>query len=237
MGFGRKLGGSAPWSNPLVAVTGTPAVGDTVLASSASAASWAPPTSLAFVENFSLNGTYGDEFSAASLNGKWTRNGTDPTTNALFQQGGGSWFTVGGVVAGGPTRYYETAPAGDFTVIASMWTHLMSGMVGIFIVDNTGAGFGISPYTGGSAWMWGMTAYAYSASSASLNCDLTGDLAQKYWVRLRKVGTTYYGSVSKDGVFWAVEQNLTNAFTVASLGFGNMFTTQVNWGIDRINIV
>lgn len=196
-----------------------------------------PPLDLA-----TLHGTYGDDFDGASLNARWTRLNLTSGDETYTTTDDG-WLNV--VIPGSGAvdrQYHQAAPAGDFSIIMSMvlWGDNNSMMFGPMVIDSSGTGIAFTPYNDNNAYIWNLSSYAYSSTGASM---LWGGwqhmVGEKHWVRLRKSGTTYYGSASRDGHIWSKEVSGTWAGTVNRIGFGRMFNngTRIEAHIDRFNVV
>lgn len=179
----------------------------------------------------SLNGTYGDDFAAASLDGKWTarQNSGTFTTARVFTQGvDGSHVGISMSQASG--FIYEAGPAGDFEFHVGNLRMTGFGLTvdvwpGITILDSTGTGVCVALDNDGNMYALNMTSYKYDNGGA-IGTVVTGAVwnSDPWWMRITKVGTTYDFYASASGYAWDYHSNATktSAITVAYLGIGDM---------------
>lgn len=202
-----------------------------------------------YLDQTTLHSTYGDDFTAGSLDAKWTRRNL---TTETFQTADDGWLQVSlGGSGSVDKQYHQTAPSGDFEVTLSM-TQFSSGienMFGPMIIDSSGNGVGVSTYQN-LAVLWNLSAYTYSSygnqqyfngSTASTSLG-TGGL--HHWLRIKKVGTTYTGYFSLDGRQWSnalAGSSVTWSGTVNRIGFGRWYypasMTVLDCRVDRFNVL
>jgi hypothetical protein len=206
------------------------------------------------LDSAALHGTYGDEFTGASLDAKWTRQGTNMAAGRELYQVFDRKSSLLSFLD--PTNasqlYLQTAPAGDFELVLTMRTFgvLDQMMIGLVILDVSGNGVGASTYNSPeSLYTWGVTAYAYASTQTSLapspNLASAGNFVARvgmpFWIALNKTGTAYKTRYSANGKDWsAYTGTYTSAITVAKIGFGRIYNT-ANFGtsmaVDRFNVV
>jgi hypothetical protein len=187
------------------------------------------------LDQYTIDGTYGDHFTGASLSGSWTRRNF--TSGAeTYQQGYNTTYLKihpNGRAAG--DGYFRTAPAGD-------WTFAMKYIVtggtaapgfGPCVVDTAGTGVAIVGMYSGPAplgsLLVGITTYTtyggtyrepgISGTDPNVNLWPAYPIGMPIWFYLRKSGTTYFASVSIDGQVWGTESSsLTWTGTVDRVG-------------------
>jgi hypothetical protein len=184
--------------------------------------------------------TYGDHFTGPDLDTtKWTR--------ATYVDADDTVVSSELVVAGGaPGSFYWQAPpaSGDYTLtMRCRHTHRnvdSVGMFGLLLLDAANSGVGVSGYGGpdgcllatitGTNYSGGYTSNNVAGSSVAVRSG------NPSWYRLRKVGDTFYGSLSFDGSTWQAETpGLTRSgFTWSRAGFGAFYaagsdTFEVDW--------
>lgn len=188
-----------------------------------------------------LHATYGDDFTGTSLDAKWTRRNLT-AGDETYQTTDNGWLHVT-IPSGGAwdRQYHQACPAGDFTVEMScvLYAENNSLMFGPMVIDSSGAGVAFSPYNDLSMYMWNLASYQYSSTGASMPWGYWHHTAgERHWMRLRKVGTSYYGSVSRDGHIWSREASATWGGTPNRIGFGRMFNDKlIEAHIDRFNVL
>jgi hypothetical protein len=190
-----------------------------------------------------LDATYGDEFTASSLDAKWSRGGNATSGQESFQVDSSPtktwmrWDRTGG--AGG--YLYQTAPAGDFSLVMRLSQVAGSAcMLGPCIVNSSGDGVMATMYTSpDSVLVIDIAAMAYNSNFAqgkNMSTAVHGD-DMPYWLRLRKSSTNYFAAVSFNGEKWQPETSvLTKSFTVARIGFGAAFNGALV-DVDVFNLV
>jgi len=201
------------------------------------------------LDSYSIDGTYGDDFTAASLSGSWTRRNfaAGAETYQLGKNGTYIHIAMTGRAAG--DGYFRTAPSGDWTFAMAFVPRLWSVFGwSICVVDSAGTGVGVTVADTGalSICVLGITAYTtYSGSftgyaagqSLALN---TAYNEHKNWLYLRKSGTNYYGAHSKDGEVWSPETAaFSSAITVDRVGMivhpQQGITTNATVDVDYFN--
>lgn len=189
------------------------------------------------LDETSLHGVYGDDFQAGSLALKWNRVG--------YINGDQSW-TDSGLVLETPRAagnyYYQTPPVGDFTLTYKGW-HTGDGVFwGLAVLNDSHTGVAVGAYdgTGGTGMIGAVTAGSYTAGTNLLTGNSAAYFAGggEYYLRLRKSGGNYYGSVSLNGLRWSKEQIYTpTAFTPTRIGFGGFTGTAKQVGVERFNLL
>lgn len=210
----------------------------------------AGPSSTNLIDPVSLHATYGDDFTTSSLAGKWTRGGGFVSGDETHQDGGGSFMSTALRSAG--SYYYQTAPAGDFTLVGKFITDtpksgVLAMMFGLIIVDATGKGVGGGWYNsspdsllvgsigGSTAGLWDSTGNQTGPGPGGQ--QLGGGIP--YWLRLNKTGTGYKISASTNGRFWSpYSATFTRsvAFTPARIGFGAFFPGSITTIAKAIHV-
>jgi len=183
------------------------------------------------LDTYQLDSTYGDDFTASSLSGIWTRRNFTGS-NETFQYGQtGTYLRLTMTGRTGGDGYLQTAPGGD-------WTFMMSGIGhnalwpywAIVAIDSSGTGIGTFAASSPSGVGLGtITTYTSYGGTFTLQTGTTAGTgaAQKYWQYLRKSGTTYYMAFSLDGEVWGAEVSLTSSATINRIG---MMIHPYPWG-------
>jgi len=194
------------------------------------AASGVAPTHLYPLDQYALNGTYGDDFTGAALSGIWTRRNF--TSGAETYQLGptGSFMRIAFTGRAVGDGYFQTAPAGDWTFMMS-WVSRYFGATlptwGIACINSVGTGIAtkIAVVTGNAFILGGVTTYTtYSGAFQQNPAEniLGGSYGwdqRKTWVYLRKSGTNYYAAYSLNGETWGQETPaFSSAITVDRIG-------------------
>lgn len=190
-----------------------------------------------------LDATYGDEFDTASLDAKWSRHNLT-SGDETYQTDDNGWLNVF-IPNGSPQARHilQSCPAGDWTAVVSMvmyGVNSTNALVVLEAMDSSGNGISVSPYDDGGYYMWFITAYDYSSTGGGGRWPGAVHMGgEKHWNRLRKVGTTYYGSVSRDGHIWSKEISATWAGTPDRFGFGRIYNSgvEVELHVDRFNVI
>jgi len=207
----------------------------------------------AYLDSAVLNGTYGDEFASATLDGDWTATGL-LKANALQLQGD-TWAEWAAPTnpAGGMTIFKAGPTTDSFEIVVSQSASNYIGiMLGPCIVSSTGTGIGASlRYEVSVFSIHGLTSYAYASEPVNYalgNGNLPTEYSRggKQWVSLRHVNTALDGPVyiarwSTNGVSWSKTLSYKpSAFTAAKIGWG-MYRPQAGaddrFAIDRFNVV
>lgn len=196
-----------------------------------------------YLDPAALHATYGDHFTSSSLAAKWTRVGY-VSGDEIRQDGGGSWLTINNPRA--PTNYYwQTAPAGDFTVVMGLSVAIAGGgnsMFGPMIMDNSANGVGAFCYPSTEGYYCAQfVAGTYSATGQQTIASpgfASATAGRKIWMKLRKSGTSYFVSVSLNGFTWRKETPAFTSFTTTPtrIGFGGWFGTMSHVSIDFFDV-
>lgn len=190
-----------------------------------------------------LHATYGDAFDGAGLDAKWTRQ----TVTAGEETFGRGFLELALSAATVGRGYYQT-PAAMFTngelilgPVAVQEVTLGGHMFGPYFVDNAGNGVGFSVYHDGNAYCWAIAGWVYSGTGTSLGSygGLNFRRGERHWMRLRKAGTSYFGSVAYGGVNWSPETAAqVFATAVTRIGFGRIFNNIAGYkaAVGRFNV-
>lgn len=199
------------------------------------------------LDRYAIDGTYGDDFTAASLDGKWTRRNF--TSGAETYQLGieATYMRVAMTGRAVGDGYFQTAPAGDWTFMLVNVQRFLSSSRGLFnlcVINSVGTGLGNGFFESPNAFIVaGITTYTtYSGSfQQEPNSQMSSTYdSRKLWQTLRKSGTNYYGAYSFDGELWSPETPaFSSAITVDRIGImwhplGAMVSTVVA-DIDSFN--
>jgi hypothetical protein len=178
------------------------------------------------LDTYSIDGTYGDDFTGSSLSGIWTRR--NYTSGAETYQVGknATYMRIAATGRAAGDGYLQTAPSGDWTFAMAMvgryWAaHHMPW--GICVLDSAGTGLGTTFYPAPIAFLVaGITTYTtYSGSFQQTPTWAVQFHAeeQKTWQYLRKSGTDYFGAYSFDGELWSPETPaFSSSITVDRIG-------------------
>ena len=215
------------------------------------------------LDSYAIDGTYGDDFTEASLNARWTRRNL-ASTNETYQDGPDqTHMTVDLSASGGgggnttsDRMYLETCPAGDWEIMVSGSLFIpdisvgggaSSTMYGPVAVSSTGTGVGFTLYHNGElALLTNLSSYAYASTLNSVNLNAIAShypRGEKFWLKLKKVSGTYTGYWSLNGDVWSPVRNPTgtpSAFTPDRFGFGRFYVdsggaTDCRCSIDIFN--
>jgi hypothetical protein len=129
---------------------------------------------------------------------------------------------------------YRAVPAGDFTLVTKvqMSTSAVGGTVeaGFMLAEDLGANpstadiqtFEIRTDAGtGPFYFLSQRWTAYNAiSSTTFQTNFTPGVSLTYYLRLRRISTTYYFDTSEDGFSWLQRMSLASPFTVAHVVLG-----------------
>lgn len=177
-----------------------------------------------YLEYYSLplDGTMGDHFDGATLNGRWTRRNIQAGWES-YQQAGGSWLRVDIQSATLDQLYTQSMPAGDWDVICSMsYSSNAASMYGLFVLSSTGGGWGPVLYNGERRPLYAvLSAYQYSSNQGYL-VNETGAFG-KFWVRLSRATNTYSARFSADGYNWSLPVDRTDATTMDRIAVGRVW--------------
>lgn len=174
-----------------------------------------------------LNATYGDHFTGSDIDtGKWSRAGSYVNADETAAD---SWLTVDPGRAAG-SYYYQTAPAGDWTLVAKFAAfHDAAAMFGLIAVDNSGNGVGGGLYNNSpnGLMVGNVAAGAYNSSGFQTGFGpygTTGMSGVPLWIKLVKSGTGWRTASSLNGEVWSpLSASHTNSTTITRIGFGPFF--------------
>lgn len=191
------------------------------------------------LDAYSIAATYGDDFTGASLNARWTRRNVP--TSETFQFGPQSTYMrsiFNGLNKG--DGYYQTAPAGDWTFAMAFIARPSQLGFGLSVVDSSGtgvnAGFYNSPIALIVSDVTTYTTYGGTFDQCITLPSLPGntETPRKMWIYLRKSSTSYFGAYSMDGEIWSDESPAhTWAGTVDRVGMA--YSALVTPGAAQIN--
>lgn len=177
--------------------------------------SWPP------LDQYALDGTYGDHFTGASLSGSWTRRNYTSGAESYQQGYNGTYLRISTAGRSNGDGYFQSSST-DGTYACKIITRFYGDSVpnfGVAMVDSSGSGVVISQYTNPrSVIVLGVTTYSsYSGSSSAVGgggARIIPAISQlgevPLWLYLRKSGTSVYGAYSLDGEIWSPE---SSAFT------------------------
>jgi hypothetical protein len=187
------------------------------------------------LDQYTLDGTYGDHFTGASLDAKWTRRNFTGGAESYQLGKNATWLgisTSGRAVGDG---YFQSAPSGDWTfAMKSIHRGTRYASMGLACIDSSGNGVSIVVYSNpaGPILVKTTTYSTYASVFAVPNVAGTSptvhvwpsadDLAldRPLWLSLRKSGTNFYVAYSLDGEMWSAESDaLSYSFTVDRIGF------------------
>lgn len=168
------------------------------------------------LDSYAIDGTYGDDFTAASLDtSRWTRRGF--TSGAETPQVGprGTYLRVSCSGRSSGDGYYQSAvslPDGTYAAKLLIWGAVNNNF-GIAVYDSSGSGVAASGiYSSPSTVLiMGVTTYTtYSGTFAAplSNASMYGFLATEaspLWIYIRKSGTSWYTAHSFNGENWSPE--------------------------------
>lgn len=186
-----------------------------------------------------LDGTYGDDFDGASLNGRWTRRNLTSGMET-YQSADGSHMRVAPGSGSIDMQYTQGISAGDFEFVCSMTVYPagIGAMYGLFVITSAGAGRGILFYSSDNApYHASLSGYTYSGFNFS---DLAVSwVGRKLWYRLRRVGNDVTTNYSMDGINWSLDRTVTDAASFDRVMIGRVLGTSANdiWSIDRFDRV
>lgn len=222
----------------LVSVTGVPTVGQTIVATSATTATWQTPATGAD-EVFNAED---DGFDATSLNAKWTQSftGTLPTIAFNSQEARSRMlFKFAGAAVGAVTLKQAYSPAGDFSLTAKFQCQwLNSSSILYLYVLNTAETDGVFfEVTGLGANQ--ATANLRHLPTFGIQSSISGFVTRSdgVYAHLQRVGTTWTAALSFDGVAWQpFPSTLTKTVTINKilLQFAQGIATKERMGIDWV---
>jgi hypothetical protein len=148
-------------------------------------------------------------------------------------------------------RAIPTPASGDFELYLTIYGFTNStpspatardAMLSLILVDDSGAGSGVSLYTSGIGYLWAVSGHAYSSTVAAIATDWADPAASNMPVvyRVRKVGTTITGYLSFDGGQRYKSQSRTDSTTFTKFGVCRLFSsggTDPVLRVGRINAV
>ena len=185
-----------------------------------------------------------DDFAAASLDAAWSahsRSGTFVTGNCMTQ--GEDWLgsSLEMQFSSQSGTIYRTHADADFDFTVGGIRHKgistasSSVMFGIAALNTSGTGVGIVIYNDGSMYIASITTYAYGAQSDIWSGhgqpQVTGqNVAGDWWVRLKRVGSTWTGYGSNSGRAWdKTFSTRSDSIVVAQLHFGILYDNGSNF--------
>jgi hypothetical protein len=179
------------------------------------------------LDSYSLNGTHGDDFTAGSLSGSWTRRNFTGGAETYQLGKDATYMRVSTAGRANGDGYFRTAPGSDWTIAMAFVPRVSVGYtnVGIACVDSSGTGVVTGFYNSPSALLvMALTTYStyggtFAQTTARTSLGTTTQLETKQWMYLRKSGTNYYGAFSFDGEVWSDETAaFSSAHTVDRVG-------------------
>lgn len=175
------------------------------------------------LDRYTIDGTYGDDFTAASLSGSWTRR--NYVSGAETYQVGidATYLRIDTTGRANGDGYLRAAPSGDWTFATKYITRFMgtnTQNLGLVVVDTNGTGINAFFYAGAPASLivTDLTTYTsyggnytqpggsgVSPNKAIFEAPFRLMLERPVWISLRKSGTSYFGAYSFDGEVWSPE--------------------------------
>lgn len=194
-----------------------------------------------YIDTIALDGTYGDDFTAASLDGKWTpRN----QASESFQLGGGTWMQYDITNASDDRgQFFQTDGSGDMELILTFARSNFGAtgeMFGPTFVDASGNGIAVCFYDNTAGmYLVRLATYVYTSTSGSISLfDKSSMDGATVYLGLRVVGTTFDARYSLNGFTWSEYcQSDSYGFTRNRLGFGRFLGTPTHdrIAVDRFN--
>jgi hypothetical protein len=183
---------------------------ETVLGAASGGSSYPP------LDQYTVDATYGDHFTAASLGGIWTRRGFVLAAETYQVGKNGTYMRAAsnGVVVG--SGWLQSAAVDGTWAMKYIPRFFGTSPVslGVALVDSSGTGVVISAYNN-PVGILVQTLTGYNNYGGSFH-GVGGDTNQVWWdvrivqerpiwLYLRKSGTSVFGSYSLDGEVWAPE--------------------------------
>lgn len=198
---------------------------------------WATPagggSSRPYLSGITLHGTYGDDFTGASLDAKWTKRNL-VTGDLTFQDGGGTYLSMlppSGNASQAIFQPYTVSGAKTFLAAYNNWQNAVGIMVGPAIIDSSGNGCAALWYDNVQGlYLAKIVNYLYDSSvsnSTFVTWPQTFELNVPVWLGLRdNANGTYTAMISFNGYTWSPEVTGTpTAFTANRVGFGRLLGT------------
>jgi len=164
------------------------------------------------IDEYSIDATNGDHFTAASLGASWTRRNFVSGDEAYQQGVDATYLRLSIASRARGDGYFRTVPAGDWTFAMA---YILRGFAnasawGISVVDTNGTGVGTCIYNDPQApILVQITTYSTYGGSFVQPAGVMSEYPNlhKFWVKLRKNGTNYYIAYSLDGEVWSPESS------------------------------
>jgi len=183
-------------------------------------------TSPYYLDTIALDGTYGDHFTAATLDAKWTRHNLG-SSDDVRQSANGSWLRTTFDNAHADEMYLQSAPAGDWEIQCKLArvSFLDNSMYGILAVDASGNGCVFMFFVDNNMNLGSLSSYGWgSVGSGQSGAGYLPQYGQTVWLSLARTGTSYVGRVSYDGTNWAKSTGaVTYTNTIDRFGFGRVY--------------
>lgn len=193
------------------------------------------------LDRASLNATYGDHFTGASLDAKWSRH-VQTSGEESYQVGPGATHLRVAHLTSAVVRYiYQAAPNGtnETWEVCLETAQGTQQMYVLLMVDSSGNGVGVMLYDNpASCYLINISGHAYLSSLASMGGPIVSEYraGARTYLRLRKASGVYYASFSMNGYLYSPEISGTpTAFTPARVGVGRVFgsnsvdTMDIDW--------
>jgi hypothetical protein len=194
----------------------------------------------------SLHATWGDHFTGASLDAKWTRV-TYTSGDETYQAGGGSFLQIA-PRAGGAYYYQSSTGIGSsFSLVGKFIVQSASSTnaFGLLATDASGNGGGVTMYTSTApidgAITMRLVAGTFNTTFTQTVVTGAGTVARAgtpYWLRLNYASGVISCQYSLNGIFWSDTSPTVTppAFTLARVGFGGIQGTVSKVGIDWFDV-
>jgi len=202
------------------------------------------------LDQYTLDATYGDDFTGSSLAAKWTRRNFTSGAETYQLAPTGSFMRIAMTGRAIGDGYFQTAPSGDWTFMMSWvtrWWGNPNTCWGIACINSVGTGLAtkVATITNAAFIIGGVTTYTTYSGSFQNNPEETRLTVHawdqiKTWAYLRKSGTNYYAAYSLSGETWGKETPaFSSSITVDRIGMflhpQSAMTTGAEIDVDLFN--
>lgn len=211
------------------------------------------------LDTYTIDGTYGDDFTGSSLSGIWTRRNF-ASGDETYQVGPvGTYIRIAPGSRTIGDGYFQTSKSGDWTIgMAIIHENLSSVQTlpfGLAVIDSNGTGVATVVYTNPLAvLLTRITTYStyqgtyVESANASTNPNINQVVIHadfKHWFSIRRDSgaNNYYLSYSLNGEVWAPESGALNAtFTPNRFGMivhplAGATVAQSRYDVDWFNVI
>lgn len=204
------------------------------------------------LDRYNIDATYGDDFTASSLSGIWTRR-TYTSGDETYQQGIDATFMRVALTthAAAGTGYLQSSSSDGTYAMKFIIRNFAISNWGVALVDSNGTGVVATYFNSPAAFLLlQLTTYStyggnyveagYSGASPNVSLFLTDvPIGQRpIWLYVRKSGTSCFVAVSLDGEIWGPESSaFTWAGTMNRVGMlnGPLGTSVASQGVVDID--